>query len=169
MESRIWKKTLKTHSKVWEGLRKAGVMQGDSRRVEQMNGKGGAKIQFSSHGLTLSGSRVASGYEPAASAQVAGVVREYSSITEALLGWGLIKKQDWQLIFGIHSLSSPFKLPRMRDSSLGEPDHRKYLAVWAQRHQFTEFCGVQSSLPGLIPSPVITLPWRNPQLFLETK
>lgn len=31
-------------------------MQGDSGRAEQMNGKGGAKIQFSSHGLTLSGS-----------------------------------------------------------------------------------------------------------------
>ena len=68
-------------------------MQGDSGRAEQMNGKGGAKIHFSSHGLTLSGSEWPLATEtcswlqkPAASVQVARVVREYSSTTEALLG-----------------------------------------------------------------------------------
>lgn len=62
------------------------MMQGDSGRAEQMNGKGGAKIQFSSHGLTRVGQSGLWLRKPAASAQVARVVREYSSITEALLG-----------------------------------------------------------------------------------
>ena len=88
---------------------KAGVLQGDSRRAEQMDSKGGGKIQFSSlstawpwvgqNGLWLQ--------KPAASAQEARVVREYESTTEALLRWGADKKQDRQLIFSIHSLTSP--------------------------------------------------------------
>ena len=114
MESWTWK-NFKNTSKVWNASgEKAGVMQGDSGRAEQMNGKGGAKIHFSSHGLTLSGSEWPLATEtcswlqkPAASVQVARVVREYSSTTEALLGWGADKKQDWQLIFSIHSLTSP--------------------------------------------------------------
>lgn len=101
--------------------------------------------------------------KPAASAQVARVVREYSSITEALLGWGADKKTGLTAdIWHSLTLLSPFKLPRMRDSSLGEPWSQEVPgSVGTKVIVYRVLWGPEQSARGLIPSPVITLPWRN--------
>lgn len=115
MESRIWKKTLKTPPKcemplgrrqVWCRETAGGQSRWMARVEQRFNSLPMAWPWVGQSGLWLQ--------KPAASAQVARVVREYSSITEALLGWGADKKNrtdSWYLAF----THSPLPLQASQD------------------------------------------------------